>query len=453
MALGGGLLAARAMLGPYALVRSPMNLEGTIALAFLTLLLLRNRDHSAAPHAPDAWPLAVLALAVTAAFFGSLDFPLLADDYAHIWNARHADAAAVWAHFAAPESDRFFRPAVYCSYAFDALWAGISPTAWRAGNLFWHILNVLLVYWLCRVIGIARAGAVLGALLFGLHGSRPEAVTWVAARFDLMAVTFGLACILAVLRGARWWISCPLLALALMSKESAYVVPALLAAILWYRREAILKRIAPLIALEAVALAYRVWLLGGIGGYRDTTTGAAVVFKFSLAQTLNGLFPRFWAAMLFPLNWTGGLSPWASVSLLFALAAMGYLAWRGSDRRKALLGIALAIVCALPVHQFLLIGPDLEKSRVLYFATVGLAVLLGSFIDRLDWKLAACALALVAFQLAALENNLRHWREVGELAGRTCAAGTAKPFDLPNVVDGVYFLHIGYAECLKFNAK
>jgi hypothetical protein len=40
---------------------------------------------------------------------------------------------------------------------------------------------------------------------------------------------------------------------------------------------------------------------------------------------------------------------------------------------------------------------------------------------------------------------------VGELAARTCVAqtSTTEP-SLPNVVDGVYFLKMGYPECLHF---
>lgn len=468
LAVSGALLAARGLSGPLNTpvhVNSPMNLEGVFALTFLALMLLGgNRAPLRYGGGSDLVFAGVLAAAVTVAFAGSLKFPFVADDYSHIWNARHADAAALWAHFTIPEKDRFFRPAVYCSYALDALWAGISPVTWRAGNLAWHVTNSVLVYWLCREIGLNRVGSFVGTLIFGLHGSRPEAVTWVAARFDLMAVTFGLGSMVAALRGARWWISGGLLALALMSKESAYMIPALIAATLWYRgmrwRE-IGKTIAPLVGIDAAAFGYRIWLLRGIGGYHDAANGSATVFQFGLASTLKAMLPRFWATMIFPLNWTGGLGTSAGVGLALAIGALAYIAWRGAARRTLLLGIGIATICSLPVHQFLSIGPDLEKSRVLYFASVGLAILFAAVFEYMDWKLAACAVALVGFQWMALANNLRHWKSVGELAQRTCVAGAAAvsgPDDtiavlgLPNVVDGVYFLHTGFPECVKFLA-
>jgi hypothetical protein len=107
------------------------------------------------------------------------------------------------------------------------------------------------------------------------------------------------------------------------------------------------------------------------------------------------------------------------------------------------------MICALPVHQFLSIGPDLEKSRVLYFASVGFAMLFGAMAEtRRVWPAAA---AVLIFQAAALEHNLAIWRRVGELADTTCRAGAkleGPVIGLPNVLDGIYFLHTGYPECV-----
>jgi hypothetical protein len=436
-----------------------MNLEGIFALGFLALLLTRDQHKPATGGwRGDLLLASAIAALVIAGFSSALDFPFLADDYIHIWNARHADWRALLAHFTVPEPDRFFRPAVYCSYALDALWAGLSPVAWRASNLAIHALNVLLLYWLCRDLRFARAGAFLGALIFGLHGSRPEAVTWVAARFDLLAVTFGLATLIAILHGVSWWMSAGLLALAIMSKESAYVVPLLAAISLRFvgiRWQEIGKRCWALFATASAAIAYRLWLLHGIGGYRDPSTGSPVVLHFSFASTLNALFLRFWAALLFPLNWTGGLGKLTGLFLAAAIASMLYLAWRGTERRKVVFGIGVAFICALPVHQFLSIGMDLEKSRVLYFSSVGLAFLFAALFEHMDWKLPLCAVAIVGFQWSALQNNLYYWKEVGELAGRTCAAqarlGRSFSEPLPNVIDGVYFLRMGFPECVKFH--
>ena len=94
---------------------------------------------------------------------------------------------------------------------------------------------------------------------------------------------------------------------------------------------------------------------------------------------------------------------------------------------------------------FLSIGADLEKSRVLYFASVGLAMVFAATVtSRRMLVPAACVLL---FHAAALHHNLEIWKQVGYQARAACTEGAR---NLPNVVNGVYFLHTGYPECLKF---
>jgi hypothetical protein len=452
----GAVLAARAFGG----VHSPMNVEGILALALIALLLLRDVPGRPQVPAGSVPPFAgILSVVVFFAFALFLTFPLLADDYSHIWNAHHADGSALLAHFTVPETDHFFRPAVYLSYAFDALWAGYTPTGWRVSNLILHLVNCLLVFRLCLDLKFSTVAAFGGAALFGIHGSRPEAVTWIAARFDLLAVLFSVACIIAALRGSR--LSLVFLLAAVMSKESAYVLPFVIAAMLVYRGrtwQQIRSAVWPLLALETLTFTYRTWLLKGIGGYHDAT-GKPTIFNFGLASTLKALLMRFWAAMFFPINWTGGLHPAVSVSFCLAIAALAYLAWHGGERRKIMLGLAVATVCSLPVQQFLSIGPDLEKSRVLYLASIGLAIIFAALCEDSDIKARACVCAIVLFQFVVLESNLIWWKRTGYVAERACLAGAEalrtdpRPLaaiGLPNVLDGVYFLHTGYPECVLF---
>ena len=466
-----------------------MNAEGIFALAFIGVLFLgpgRRRDESrrgthesdtyqrrqrfesswapgdagpkprrqgGSPGPTRAW---LLVAVVAIAFAPYLSFPFLADDYSHIQHARAADLPALWAHFAVPETDRFFRPLGYLSYALDAQWAGTSPTFWRASNLALHLVNTLLVYLLCLRLRLSPIAALAGGLLFGLHGSRPEVVTWVSARFDLLAVLFGLLSILCLVREWRAAAAAAVF-LAALSKESAYVVPLLGIAVLWFERRPwreIARLTWPSAAVAVAVFAYRWWLLGGIGGYRNAANGSPTVFNFRFASTLKALFLRFWAAMLFPINWTGGLEVWMAVALAAGIVAMIVIAWGGAPRRTAALAVLFATVCSLPVHQFLSIGPDLEKSRVIYFGSVGLAILFAAAMNGRGAQIAMGV--MLVFQVAALEHNLAIWKRVGYLAEATCRAAAdagAVVTGLPNVVDGVYFLHTGYPECVEMRAQ
>ena len=418
-------------------------MEGYFALVWLMILWFRSRGGEPA-RLPFLtwWRWGLLLTAVL--FLPYLSFPFLADDYPHILHAHALAWSGIPALFTVPAPDRFFRPLGYISYALDSHWAGISPTLWRLAELAFHLANAVLIYLLCRELRFPALPALFGALLFAVHGSRPEAVTWVSARFDLLAVFFGLSTLLFVLRGNQVAAGLFLLA-GVLSKESAFVVPLLAIAVLWYAGRRIVRPVAPLFGIAAAVFAYRWFLLGGVGGYRNVLTGAPTVFDFKLTSTLQALFPRFWGAMLFPINWS--TFPGAFLLLSFALCVLSllWLATGRASRRPTVLGLVFAYICALPVHQFLSIGADLEKSRVLYFASVGLAMIFAASITSRTLLIPAACVLL--FQCAALEHNLAIWKRVGYQARQACVEGA---LDLPNVVNGVYFLHTGYPECLNF---
>jgi len=63
-----------------------------------------------------------------------------------------------------------------------------------------HAVNSALVYVLVRELGYSRFAAWLAGILFVLHGTRPEAVVWMASRFDLLASFFVLAGLVCLLR-------------------------------------------------------------------------------------------------------------------------------------------------------------------------------------------------------------------------------------------------------------
>jgi hypothetical protein len=132
----------------------------------------------------------------------------------------------------------------------------------------------------------------------------------------------------------------------------------------------------------------------------------------------------------------------------------------GRRDRRVVAFLIFAFVAALPVQQLLLIGPDLEKSRVLYLPSVGFALFLAAALEglaKLEWRV-PLALALICVQTACLEHNLITWLGVARVADRACNAvaaslegnrRTVTVLDLPNVVRGVYFFHKGMPDCLE----
>ena len=198
LALSALVIAARAIAGPFHFIvpiTSPMNAEGVFALSGIGLLACPAREaRSGAPTPPNRIPMhltaAILAAAAVTAYSWTFPFPFLADDYDHIPHAIHASSEYLTSLFTHPAADRFFRPVVFILYAAEARVAGFSRDAWHALSLILHTGVSLSVYLFARRRQFRHGPALAAALLFLLHGSRPEAVTWIAAQFDLWAALF-----------------------------------------------------------------------------------------------------------------------------------------------------------------------------------------------------------------------------------------------------------------------
>ena len=170
-------------------MNSIMNMQSIAALLFVLGIVWRSRSPRTA-HTRDGESfsrrdvLLVAALAAVAglAFLRTADAPFLHDSNSHVMAA----AARSWketfrifcVHPAA--GDFFYRPIGYLSYSIDSKWAGFLPVRWHIWNMALHGLNSGLVYYLARLLALSRAPSLGASLVFALHGTRPEAVSWVA---------------------------------------------------------------------------------------------------------------------------------------------------------------------------------------------------------------------------------------------------------------------------------
>jgi len=152
------------------------------------------------------------------------------------------------------------RPLVTVSYAIDTAAWGATPFGFHLTNLVLHAVNVVLLYWLGFLAaedrrrrdhahGFFPEPRVVGAATAVLAASHPvmtQAVGYVSARSELQYGVFFLAALLA----GRWWmrscvdqpsahhsgwrwITVTFFALSLLSKESAVMLPPLLAIYDW----------------------------------------------------------------------------------------------------------------------------------------------------------------------------------------------------------------------------
>ena len=485
MAVAAALLAIRFVVGPFRVgpvtVNSPVNVGAGVAVAFALLTLLAAKDPAgpvAQAGTTGCWlDLAVLLVATAAAFWPNLRSPFVFDDYSHIVETSHATWRILADAFRPARGGHglFFRPAGLILYWLDYRWAGGDAMRWHLWSLGAHAANTCLVYLLVRRLAMRRAAALTAALLFALHGSRAETVAWTDARFDLLATFFVLCAVLAVLeycRTGRRLFYVPLAvcaALAVYTKESAFCLPLLPAALLPLLPRAQWRRaFAACLALGAVCaalFAYRWWALGGIGGYADSS-GVSTVWHSRPLHTFEAVFFRQWTFLFFPVNWAAPVEWWLRATAIGFLAMLIVCAARRAvcgGRARLAAGLAFVLAADIPVQHILMFRPDFAGARVLYLPLAGLAIFWAAWMERsAGSKLTTAMVAmLIAFNVAVLEHNLRPWRTTPAAAAAVCGAlgrelaHDARPVfvsGLPERLQGVYFLSNGFPECVEMNS-
>src|SRR5215467_4704219 len=120
-----------------------------------------------------------------------------------------------------------YRPFVLFSLSIDyALWKRWAP-GFRLVNLVLHAINGFLVFSICESLVGSGIVPFLAMVFYVVHPVHTEAVTTIVGRSELFAACFFFAAWLLFRRGHSIWASLAFF-LALLSKENAIVLPAIL---------------------------------------------------------------------------------------------------------------------------------------------------------------------------------------------------------------------------------
>lgn len=383
---------------------------------------------------------ALILLTVLAVYGWTVGFDFVFDDHVQIernpW-LRDLDGVRLfftepfWAFYRdrGPGPSNYYRPVFGIFNLLLAQAFGIWPAAFHAASVAVHAGVSLLVAAGVRqsIQGEGRDGAALAAgLLFAVHPSHAEAVSWVAGQADLLTALFtllALRCYLKVKDGspggwAAW--AGPLAYLcACLSKEpgvGAILVLALIEAGEWRREGTLgnaLRKAAARLSPYVLALGtYLVLRLNALDGFapRDYKVTASLADALTFAA---GLLARYLAFLAWPFPTRllavvpkpSLLSPYviAGIAVLgIALAGLAWAVWTGRARREILLPSAVMIVFVLPVLLADRIGGAHFSERYLYLPSVGFAGLAGLLWARIPRRaLRGAAVAVTVFFAAA----------------------------------------------------
>ena len=244
-----------------------------------------------------------------------------------------------------------YRPVTALTYTLDYLVAGLDPFVYRATDLALHLAAAVGVFAVFRRVFRAASpwAALVAAALFLAHPAVEEAVPYIARRSYALSTAFALAG-LATWLGPVGRTSGPslvrassagvLLALGLLSNEVAVLPIAVLPLLAW----ASMRDEGPSVAklaqrllvpglLVVAALAVRLWVVGGIGGYRteeDEATSRLLPVAAAVWRAAAGL-PTPVDSQDTPIAWV--------LQWVLLIGALPYYAWlcaTGSLERRVL---------------------------------------------------------------------------------------------------------------------
>ncbi|NNN06922.1 MAG: tetratricopeptide repeat protein [Elusimicrobia bacterium] len=362
-----------------------------------------------------------IGAAVFAVFSNCLSAGFVWDDAAFVLDNAHL---ASWSTLPAALSESitagaglsggFYRPLQTLTHFIDLQLWGTAPWGHHLTNILLHAAAAVSVfYWLAGLAPIAAAA--LATLLFSLHPLQTEAVAYISGRGDTLAVLFicmGLSLFTTRPRAA---LACALM--ALLSKESAVVFPALL----WLQVEALGRRhdwraYAPFWMLSAAYAATYLFFFR-LGATAPAAHGAIAEFAsharyrfFTYLPTLpEGLRLWLWPSDLHhERSWavyqTLAWPVWGAVAgLALWLAVAAY----GRRRFPAVAaGLLWFVIATLPTSNLLIVINALFYDHWFIFPGLGLALLLTQLVPKsgLSRKIAISA-GFVAICAAAAQTR------------------------------------------------
>jgi hypothetical protein len=353
-----------------------------------------------------------------------------------------------------------YRPLINISLTIDYAIHGLNPKGYKLSNFALHVLASWAVFLLGTALLANRGVALIAALLFVVHPLHTEAVTSIAGRTELLWTAFALLSLWFWLSSSniqseatdrqryrntmRFWLALLMWLLALLSKESALLLPVFFfladlknmppgfkPSFASCVKETVVAglrgRYAAVAMLAVLYLTTRWRILGffGLGGpamipFLDNPLAHA---DFSIRlYTAPVLFARYVWQHFWPLHLSADYSfnqlpilnsPFsaaalAGLALTSGLLALSWVFWR--SRHLLLLPLWIWLLPLLAVSNPLAPIITIYAERLAYFPSAGFVMLaafagmavLGKRFARYDARLLHCGFALLIILLSFL---------------------------------------------------
>lgn len=362
-----------------------------------------------------------------AAYIGTLNFQFVYDDTDQIVKnqAIQSWAAApqyftrdVWPHSSTDDVGNYYRPVFLLWLLVIYKFFGLNPLWWHLMSVMAHLCVVFLVYRLTLKLTQDEIVAGSTALIFGLHPVHIESVAWVSGITDPLLAIFFITSFLCFLKNreqsssadrppARFWIaSLVLYAVALLEKEAAVMLPAIIFSytMIFPTRgtstaaassdETLSQRVIaaflttiPYLLLTALYLLVRFIALRGFGHTQTTipistllaTWTSVLFFYLRLLVWPFGLSAFYDTPYITSLHWGNFFLP----LLIIVGVAAGLYWWSRRSRVVAFAAFWMILLILPPLNLSVFKEGEIAHDRYLYLPSVGFCLIVAVALRRL----------------------------------------------------------------------
>ncbi|HEY9231589.1 MAG TPA: hypothetical protein VIS78_05565, partial [Blastocatellia bacterium] len=328
----------------------------------------------------------------------------------------------VWGHVDPTMLGNYYRPMFLLWLLLNRTLFGLNSSWWHLTTILAHVGVTVMVFGLARRLSQSLSAAAIAALIFGLHPAHIESAAWISGVTDPLLALFFIPAFwfylnwrdaravkseedhkTALLRRPAFHLAMSLLffVLAMLSKETALVMPALVFGTEWIysdgpliRRMIAAARPAVLYAVLIVPyLVVRSLVLKGLGHEQSPVSMLTTVQTWPSALWFY-VTHLVWPVNLscfYDLDFVTHLTLTNFVLPLVGLAVIASGLWLISRRLDRETRRTVAVAClwlALPILPVLNLpvfaNGELVHDRYLYLPVFGLGLLVGVGLSRLQ---------------------------------------------------------------------
>ncbi|MCF8298976.1 MAG: tetratricopeptide repeat protein [Saprospiraceae bacterium] len=297
-----------------------------------------------------------------------------------------------------------YQPISILSYSIDYSLFGLNPKGFHITNLIFHLLNIILVFFLIYKLSYRIEAAFISAILFAIHPMHVESVVWIAERKDVMYAFFYLGSLISYINyitknKTKYLIYTAILFIfSLLSKSAAVTLPVLLFLFDFFLKrkysiKLILEKI-PLIVLSIFFGLLAIYSQKSSGALTDfegiyTLTDHIFIIIYSIAFYIFMLILPIHQSIIhyYPEKINGYLPIEYYLSVLLILLVILIIIKSKKNRKYFIFGFLFFLISISLVIKIIPLGIEITSERNTYIPYIGLFFIISHFsINIIDNK-------------------------------------------------------------------